>query len=253
MDYDLPAHPGLRALARRVAGCTACPRLVRYLADARSRWPDHRCRPVPGWGDPRARLVIVGLAPGMHGANKSGRMFTFDSSGAWLYGALHEVGLASRPVSRAPGDGLRIPGVYVTAAGRCAPPGNKPAPAELEACRPYLEAELGHFKGARVILALGRIAHEAVLRILGLRRGAFAFRHGGEHRLPDGRILLDSYHPSRQNTNTGRLTRPMWRRVFRRARQLMKEGRASPAPPGSSSRASGRGLPGPRGSRRSRA
>ncbi len=229
MDCDMPAHPVLRKIARQVVSCTRCPRLVRYLAEAKGKWPDHRCLPVPGWGDPRARLVIVGLAPGMHGANKSGRMFTFDSSGAWLYGALHEVGLASRPASRAPGDGLRIPGVYITSAGRCAPPGNKPLPSELDACRPYLVAELAHFRDARVLLALGRIAHEAILRILGLRRGAYVFGHGSEHRLPDGRVLLDSYHPSRQNTNTGRLTRSKWRRVFRRARRLMESRPGSPA------------------------
>jgi len=222
VDYDPPSHPALRRLARRIAACRACPRLVGYLARAKAKWPDHRCRPVPGWGDPRARIVIVGLAPGMHGANRTGRMFTFDSSGAWLYGALHEAGLATRPVSRGPGDGLRIPGVWITAAARCAPPGNKPTPRELETCRPYLEAELRHFREAPVILALGRIAHDAVIRILGLRRGACAFRHGAEHRLPDGRLLLDSYHPSRQNTNTGRLTRPMWRRIFRR---IMKQRR----------------------------
>lgn len=222
MDHDLSPSPLLRRLARRISACRACPRLAAYLDAARRRWPDHRCRPVPGWGDPRATLVMVGLAPGIHGANRSGRMFTFDSSGAWVYGMLHEVGLATRPVSSAPGDGLRLPGVYITAAGRCAPPQNRPTPAELDACRPYLAEELAFFAQALVLLALGRIAHEAVLLSLGLRRGAFAFGHGAEHRLPDGRILLDSYHPSRQNTNTGRLTRPMWRKIFRRAARLRK-------------------------------
>lgn len=195
---------------------------MKYLEEARARWPDHRCRPVPGWGADRPKLVIVGLAPGLHGANRTGRMFTFDSSGQWLYGALHEVGLASRPVSCGPGDGLRLFGTYITAAARCAPPRNRPLPAELGACRPYLEEELGLFSGARVVLALGRIAHEAVLRSLGLRGRDFPFAHGGEHALPGGRRLLDSYHPSRQNTNTGKLTRAMWRRVFRRARALVK-------------------------------
>ncbi|MBI3855941.1 MAG: uracil-DNA glycosylase [Planctomycetes bacterium] len=211
----------LSSLARRVSGCRLCPRLNKYLDAAKVRWPDHRCKPVPAWGDERPRLIIVGLAPGMHGANRSGRMFTFDSSGEWLYGMLHAVGLASRPVSERPGDGLRLRGVYITAAARCAPPGNKPLPAELEACRPYLDAELRHLTGAVVILALGRIAHEAVLRCLELRPRDFPFGHGAERRLPDGRLLLDSYHPSRQNTNTGRLTRVMWRRIFLRARTLM--------------------------------
>jgi uracil-DNA glycosylase family 4 len=149
-------------------------------------------------------------------------MFTWDSSGAWLYGALHAVGLASRPVSSGPGDGLRLRGVWITSAGRCAPPGNKPTPAELAACRPYLETEMSFFRDVRVLLALGRIAHESLLRILGLRRGAFPFAHAVEHRLPDGRTLLDSYHPSRQNTNTGKLTKPMWKCVFRRAAALVR-------------------------------
>jgi uracil-DNA glycosylase family 4 len=219
---DRVASPSLRRLAREISACRACPRLVRYLDDARAKWPDHRCRPVPGWGDPDPRLVIVGLAPGMHGAGKTGRMFTYDSSGAWLYGALHEVGLASRPVSRAPNDGLRLRGVWITAAARCAPPGTKPSPAELAACRPFLVRELELFRNVRVLLALGRIAHEALLRILGLKASSLPFSHAAEHPLPDGRLLLDSYHPSRQNTNTGRLTRPMWRKVFRRARVLME-------------------------------
>ena len=166
-------------------------------------------------------MIIVGLAPGMHGANKTGRMFTFDSSGSWLYGELHRQGLSSRPVSEFPGDGLRLKGIFITGAARCAPPRNRPDPGELEACRPYLAEELRRLQSARVILALGRIAHEAVLRILELRPRDFPFGHGGEHRLPDGRVLLDSYHPSRQNTQTGRLTRGMWSRVFTKARARM--------------------------------
>jgi uracil-DNA glycosylase family 4 len=220
VDYDKPRNPVLARLARQIRACRRCPRLVSYLDQARVKWPDHRCRPVPGWGDERPRLVIVGLAPGLHGANRTGRMFTFDSSGAWLYGMLHEVGLASRPISKGPGDGLRLRGVYIAAAARCAPPGNKPQPAELRACRPYLGSELSHLTGARLILSLGRIAHDAVLRCLELRPSDFPFGHGAEYRLPDGRRLLDSYHPSRQNTNTGRLTRQMWRAVFRRAAVL---------------------------------
>lgn len=221
MGTDLPADPALARIQRRVSACRACPRLVRYLDEARARWPDHRCRPMPAWGSEHPRLIIVGLAPGLHGAGKTGRMFTFDSSGAWLYGMLHEVGLASRPVSTGPGDGLKLNRVWITAAARCAPPGNKPLPVELASCRPYLEAELAQLTGAPVILALGRIAHEAVLRCLGLRAAVYAFGHDREHRLPDGRVLIDSYHPSRQNTNTGKLTRPMWRRVFKHAKSLM--------------------------------
>ena len=222
-DHDVPSDPALRRLARRITACRRCPRLVRYLADARRKWPDHRCHPVPGWGDERARLIIVGLAPGMHGANRTGRMFSFDSSGRWLYGELHRQGLSSRPVSDLPGDGLRLKRVWITGAARCAPPGNRPLPRELESCRPFLAEELQRLESVRVILALGRIAHEAVLRILALRPCDFPFGHHAEHPLPDGRILLDSYHPSRQNTQTARLTRGMWSRVFRKARSRMSD------------------------------
>jgi uracil-DNA glycosylase family 4 len=221
MEYDVPRRPALRGLAKRIAACRACPRLARYLDACRARWPDHRALPVPGWGDEAPRLLVVGLAPGIHGAGKSGRLFTWDSSGQWLYGALHEVGLATRPVSEGPGDGLRLPGVWITAAARCAPPQNKPLPAELTACRPYLEAEIAQFPTLRLFLALGRIAHESVLRARRLKISGFPFAHGAEHSLPDGRVLLDSYHPSRQNTNTGVLTREMWMSVFRRARAIL--------------------------------
>ncbi len=151
-------------------------------------------------------------------------MFTFDSSGQWLYGTLHAVGLASLPVSRGPEDGLQLRGVYITAAARCAPPQNKPTPAELKRCRPFLAAELDHLKVLRVVVALGRIAHDAVLKCLGFRLSAFRFSHGAEHLL-DRFVLLDSYHCSRQNTNTGRLTRAMFRRVFKRAILLRNAGR----------------------------
>jgi uracil-DNA glycosylase family 4 len=155
-------------------------------------------------------------------------MFTFDSSGAWLYGALHAVGLASRPVSERPGDGLRLRGVWITSAARCAPPENRPTPRELFTCRTFLEEELRHLSSARIYLALGRIGHEALLRCLGLRPGGFPFAHAAEHSLPGGQILLDSYHPSRQNTNTGRLTRSMWMGVFRRARRLLERSPRNP-------------------------
>ena len=180
LGEDKVADPVLARVNTRVVACRLCPRLTKYLDAAKVTWPDHRCTPVPAWGDARPRLVIVGLAPGLHGANRTGRMFTFDSSGLWLYGMLHEVGLASRPVSERPGDGLKLRGVYITAAARCAPPGNKPLPIELAACRPYLKAELAHLTGAVVILALGRIAHEAVLRCLDLKPGDYPFGHGAE-------------------------------------------------------------------------
>lgn len=210
----------LRAINDRIVRCRACPRLVTYLADAKAKWPDHRCLPVPAWGDAKPSILVVGLAPGMHGANKTGRMFTWDSSGKWLYETLHAVGLASRPVSTAPGDGLKLRSVYITAAARCAPPQNKPATDELDRCRPFLEAELRRLTGVRVAVALGRIAHDAVLKALGLRPSSFPFAHGAEHRL-DRFVLLDSYHCSRQNTNTGKLTRSMFKRIFDRAKRLV--------------------------------
>jgi uracil-DNA glycosylase family 4 len=184
---------------------------------------DYWGRPVPGFGDPKARLLVVGLAPAAHGGNRTGRVFTGDSSGDWLYEALHRFGFANQPDSTARNDGLELTGCYVTAAARCAPPDNRPTTPEFERCREYLEAETRLLAGARVVLVLGRLAHERWLRAAGLwdampaaRRPPFA--HAAEHRLPDGRTLLCSYHPSRQNTQTGRLTRAMWHAVFRRAR-----------------------------------
>jgi len=180
---------------------------------------------VPGFGDPAARLVIVGLAPAAHGANRTGRMFTGDSSGNWLYEALHRYGFASQAESRSRGDGLTLSDCYITAGARCAPPDNKPAREELEACQPFLEAELALLTRKRIVLVLGRIAWERYLKASGwwarlapAERPPFA--HGAEAVLPDGIVLLSSFHPSRQNTNTGRLTREMWHGVFARARTV---------------------------------
>jgi uracil-DNA glycosylase family 4 len=183
-------------------------------------------RPVPAFGDPRARLLIVGLAPAAHGANRTGRMFTGDSSGDWLYDALHRYGFADRAESRSWDDGLTLTGCWITAAARCAPPDNKPTREELVRCRPYLEREVGLLSSVKVVLALGRVAWETWLRASGwwerlppAKRPPFS--HGAETTLPDGRILLVSYHPSRQNTNTGKLTREMWYGIFERARELV--------------------------------
>jgi uracil-DNA glycosylase family 4 len=180
---------------------------------------------VPSFGDPDARLLIVGLAPAAHGANRTGRMFTGDSSGEWLYEALHRSGFASHPVSRHREDELTLTGAWITAAAHCAPPDNMPNREELEACQPYLEREIELLVGVRVTLVLGRVAWKAWLRAAGwwtrlTRAERPRFAHGAEAALPDGRTLLCSYHPSRQNTNTGRLTRPMWHAVFDRARTL---------------------------------
>jgi len=225
----------LPALGRRITGCRQCPRLVRWrerVAREKKRefrdW-DYWGKPVPGFGDPRARLLIVGLAPAAHGGNRTGRMFTGDSSGDWLYAALHEFGFANQPTSTDRDDGLRLRDCYITAAARCAPPANKPTTRELDRCRQYLVSEVALLPRVRVVVTLGRIAHEAWLKAAGwwqrLRpRDRPRFGHGMEAALPDGTILIASYHPSRQNTNTGRLTRAMWERIFRRARVLLTKG-----------------------------
>lgn len=221
----------LRAIAADVVACGRCPRLRAHCGRvAREKRAAYRLetywgKPVPGFGDPGAWLVLIGLAPGAHGANRTGRMFTGDRSGEWLYGELHRQGWASAPLSRRRDDGLVLRGVYITAAARCAPPGNRPTPAELGRCRPYLARELLALARARVRLALGRVGFQAYLRA---RRDlalppiapAPAFRHGAAHELPEGGYLLCSYHPSQQNTSTGVLTRAMWRAVFDRARRL---------------------------------
>ena len=227
----VPAAAALAGIARDVIACERCPRLRAHCREvARVRRAAYRDqvywgKPVPGFGDPEAWLVIVGLAPGAHGANRTGRMFTGDRSGEWLYGELHRQGLGTRPDSVAADDGLRLEGVYITAAGRCAPPGNKPAPAELDRCREYLAREFRALERARVYLALGRIGFDAVWRArreagLPLLDSKPAFGHGAVARFPDGTSLLASYHPSQQNTSTGKLTRPMWRDVFVTARRL---------------------------------
>lgn len=217
----------LGRLNAELTGCTLCPRLVAHrerVAREKKRayrdW-EYWGKPVPGFGDPRGRLLIVGLAPAAHGANRTGRMFTGDSSGDWLYEALYRHGFASQPHSRSRDDGLKLQDCYITAAARCAPPGNKPTATELANCRQYLRAERQLLPNVRVVLVLGRIAHEAWLKAAKL--GRRAFHHGRHYRMPDGSILLCSYHPSRQNTNTGRLTRRMWYGVFEKARKLLED------------------------------
>jgi uracil-DNA glycosylase len=221
----------LAAVNRAIVACELCPRLREHcerVAREKKRAyrdQDYWGRPVPGFGDPRARVLLVGLAPGAHGANRTGRMFTGDSSGDWLYEALHRHGFASLPASVSRDDGLELRDCWIGAAGRCAPPDNKPEPEELDRCRPYLAAELRLLTRLRVVVALGRVGHEAFLRAGGWwerfpARERPAFSHGAERELPDGRVLLASFHPSRQNTNTGRLTRAMWHAVFARAREL---------------------------------
>ena len=215
----------LEALRAEIEACRACPRLVgwreRVAREKRAafRGEDYWGRPVPGFGDPAARLVVVGLAPAAHGANRTGRVFTGDRSGDWLFRALHRAGFANRAASVRRGDGLELRGARVLAAVRCAPPANRPATEERDACRPYLERELALLPERRVLLALGGWALGVLAAAEGLRpRPRFA--HGAEFALAGGRTLLCSYHPSQQNTFTGRLTEPMFDAVFARARAL---------------------------------
>lgn len=198
--------------------CTACPRLAGFLDEVRTRQPGYHARPVLPFGDPQARLLVVGLAPGMHGANRTGRPFTGDYAGILLYATLHEFGFATRPESVAASDGLRLTDCRITNAVKCLPPENKPLPAEIRRCNDYLAGELAAAPGLRVILALGLVAHKAVLMASGLPQAALAFAHGARHVLPDGRVLFDSYHCSRYNTQTRRLTDAGFRDVFRKIR-----------------------------------
>jgi uracil-DNA glycosylase family 4 len=195
--------------------CRACPRLARFLDDVRAGHPGYHARPVPAFGDPAPRLLIVGLAPGMHGANRSGRPFTGDYAGILLYATLHKFGYASAPESVSKDDGLQLIGCRITNAVKCLPPANKPEPAEIRACNGFLAAELAALPAGAGILALGQIAHQAVLRALGLKLKDHPFAHGADHRLPNGRRLVSSYHCSRYNTQTRRLTPEMFEAVFR--------------------------------------
>jgi uracil-DNA glycosylase len=216
----------LAAVQQDVADCRRCPRLVRWREEvARTGRASYAGqvywgRGVPGFGDPHAALLLVGLAPAAHGANRTGRMFTGDRSGDWLFAALFRAGFASQPTSTAQDDGLELRGAYITATVHCAPPANKPTPAERNACAPYLVRELSLLTEATVVVALGQFAWQAVSTHYRLRPRP-AFGHLAESALPDGLTLLGSYHPSQQNTFTGKLTVPMFDAVFSLARALM--------------------------------
>jgi uracil-DNA glycosylase family 4 len=228
--------PGSTLLAVReeIVRCKDCPRLRRYCENvAREKKAAHRDdvywgRPVPGFGDPEARLLLVGLAPAAHGANRTGRVFTGDGSGDFLAAALHATGFANIPTSRRADDGLTLTDAYILAAVRCAPPDNKPTPGEIVRCRRHLTAEIAALPRLRVVVALGKIGHDAYLAYLAAAHGVRprprpAFGHGSEADLGGGLpLLLGCYHPSRQNTNTGKLTAPMMRAVFERARGIIR-------------------------------
>lgn len=201
--------------------CTRCDRLTDFLRSVKNEHPRYHCAPVAPFGDPRARLLIVGLAPGKHGANASGRPFTGDYAGILLYKTLHEFGFASRPESSGADDGLVLTDCRITNAVKCLPPDNKPLNSELKNCNSYLKAEIEQSRPGLVILALGGLAHRALLRTFGLKQSAYKFAHNARHDLPEDRVLVDSYHCSRYNTQTGRLTAPMFRKVFRRIRKLL--------------------------------
>jgi uracil-DNA glycosylase family 4 len=221
----------LAVLNSRIVACTRCPRLRAYSAEiARVRRRaytnfEYWGKPVPSFGDPDARVLVLGLAPGAHGSNRTGRMFTGDGSGDFLFPVLHQAGFASQPKAISRNDGMKLANLWITAVCHCAPPANKPTPEELANCAPWLDEELRLLRNLRVVVCLGKIAFDGFLRQqlhaghIASRSG-YVFRHAAEYALPSGLTLIASYHPSLQNTNTGKLTRPMFLAVFRRARQL---------------------------------
>lgn len=242
----------LIAIEETIVRCRHCPELRAYAAAiARDRKREHRdcvywAKPVPGFGGANARLMLVGLAPGAHGSNRTGRPFTGDASGAFMYPALYRAGLASQPHATSRDDGLRLHDTFITAALRCAPPHNKPTPQELRNCFPYLLQEFDALRRLRVMIGLGSIGFTAVLHVLaerGFAPAKLAFAHGAELTATDGRrtiTAIASYHPSRQNTNTGKLTVPMFDAIFRRANQILNEDRATAPAERNSARPSSR-------------
>jgi uracil-DNA glycosylase family 4 len=201
--------------------CRACPRLTTFLDEVKTSHPDYHARPVAPFGDPRARLLVVGLAPGMHGANATGRPFTGDFAGILLYETLYRFGFSSAPESVSAQDGLQLQDCRITNAVKCLPPQNKPVGMEINTCNSFLEKELEDLPSGAVVIALGSIAHNAVIKARGLRQKAYPFGHNNLHLLPDGPQLIDSYHCSRYNTQTRRLTSEMFHTVFARARDLL--------------------------------
>jgi uracil-DNA glycosylase family 4 len=204
-------------------GCRACPRLAGFLDQVKADYPEYHARPVAPFGDPKGQLLIVGLAPGMHGANATGRPFTGDHAGILLYETLHRYGFSTAPESLSRDDGLRLINCRITNAVKCLPPQNKPVGSEINRCNDYLARELAALPSGAVVIALGSIAHNAVIKALGLRQKGFPFGHDRLHPLPSGLRLLDSYHCSRYNTQTRRLTPAMFQAVFKHAKALLKK------------------------------
>ena len=220
----------LRKLQGVVIQCRECPRLVAYLKEVSKNRPkrfrdwNYWGNPLPSFGDPKAKVLIVGLAPAANGGNRTGRMFTGDRSGEWLFGTLHKFGFANQPNSTCRDDGFALNNCYITATIRCAPPDNKPLPEEIENCRPYFLKELDLLKNVKVLVPLGQIAFTQTLKSLklhGLQIPALPFGHGKTYPLPNGQTLITTYHPSQQNTQTGKLTRPMFHKIFRMARERL--------------------------------
>ena len=228
-------NPSIAELNHAVIGCTLCPRLVAYREEigrtkrrAYMDW-EYWAKPVPGFGDRNARVLILGLAPGAHGSNRTGRPFTGDGSGYFMYPVLYETGFASQPMAISRDDGMQLRDAYITAAVRCAPPGNKPTPEEIANCAHFLDAEVSLLKNLKVVVALGKIGFDAYLNHLRRTgvirsRAPYEFAHGVEYELPNAIVLLGTYHPSMQNTNTGKLSKEMFRRIFERAKALANRG-----------------------------
>jgi uracil-DNA glycosylase family 4 len=224
----------LTVLNREIVACVRCPRLVAYreqiAREKRRAYRDHEYwgKPVPSFGDPEARVLVMGLAPGAHGSNRTGRPFTGDASGKFMFPVLYETGFANQPNATDRNDGLILKDLYITAAVRCAPPDNKPTPQELTNCSHFLDREMTGLENVKVVVALGKFGFDAYLNYV-KRRGllaskkAYIFKHGASYRLPDGKVLLASYHPSNQNTQTGKLTRTMFVKIFKQAARLADE------------------------------
>lgn len=217
----------LDKLNEQIISCRKCPRLVEWREEVarvkRKAYKDEEYwgKPVPGFGDPQARVLVVGLAPGAHGSNRTGRNFTGDASGRFLFPALHRAGFANQAEAESRSDGLILKDMYITASGRCAPPDNKPTPEELNNCQPYLERELEIINPA-VIVCLGRIAFERILKIHDVRSSVYKFTHASSYQLANGKWILCSYHPSQQNTLTGKLTMDMFDEIWKKAKTLIE-------------------------------